>query len=241
MWPSLSLNLKDTHSQHGLSLLILALIWWSSVYQGSHLTVAASLFLGFPKKEVTRYSLQVSQEQLSPHFPGSRNKLFGMHLSSSFIHSFSFMCPFQVFIYTYRDLWLFFCFGYNPVQYFFYSVALTVPVWAVSGVLVGFCVVVMIASPLLLKPFFTFWQYLTGTLASFVYPLPSLSIRHFSKGLPFLLYGGASATLDTGWASCYRGFIASRPLSWQSKGVLVKPIIHLMLQSIPNLSWHIKT
>lgn len=241
MWPSLSLNLKDTHSQHGLSLLILALIWWISVYQASHLTVAASLFLGFPKKEVTRYSLQVSQEQLSPTFLGAEISYLGC-ISPGVLSILFHLCVLFKCLFTLIEICGYFS-ALVIIQYstFFYSVALTVPVWAVSGVLVGFCVVVMIASPLLLKPFFTFWQYLTGTLASFVYPLPSLSIRHFSKGLPFLLYGGASATLDTGWASCYRGFIASRPLSWQSKGVLVKPIIHLMLQSIPNLSWHIKT
>lgn len=37
-----------------------------------------------------------------------------------------------------------------------YSVALIVPVWAVSRVLVGFYVLVMVANPLFSKPFFTF-------------------------------------------------------------------------------------
>ena len=37
-----------------------------------------------------------------------------------------------------------------------YSVALIVPVRAVSGVLVGFYVLMMVASPLFFKPFFTF-------------------------------------------------------------------------------------
>lgn len=37
-----------------------------------------------------------------------------------------------------------------------YSVVPIVPVWAVSTVLVGLYVLVLVASPLLLKPFFTF-------------------------------------------------------------------------------------